>query len=289
MIRKATIALTRNELYERVWLQPLSTVAAAVGLSPNALTKICDRLLVPYPSRGYWTRAVPSRDKVRPALPPAPDNASKHLTISSERSQSRRTRSRLSPLIRRQQLIAVAEQIILAEGLSATTLKRIAATAGISETQVYNYFGTREKLFVELARREFARIREAREQESVRAHDHYTRIMLTTRIYLRQIGLRGALLQRLLSHPGVRDMLRAEHREQSSNDLHSHAKGLVDLYGVSRSLALGTTVVLTSLCLRAGKIIADKRIPLEAAERLCLAMLLQGSRDVVLGQGDAVR
>jgi hypothetical protein len=115
----------------------------------------------------------------------------------------------------------------------------------------------------------------------VRSSDHYVRITRTTRTYLRHIGQRGALLQTLLSSPEVRALLRSEHRQQHANDIRSHAQGLVDLYGISRALALGTTVVLTTLCLRAGKIIADKRIPLEAAERLCLSMVLQGSRDLV--------
>ncbi len=160
-------------------------------------------------------------------------------------------------------------------------MKRIAATAGISETQAYNYFGSREQLFVEIARREFGRIRDAREAELVRSDDHYERITRMTRAYLRHIGQRGRLLQILLSNPEVRSVLRGENRARRSSEVRSHAQHLVELYGVSKSLALGTTVVLTTLCLRAGKIIADGRIPAEVAERLCLKLVLQGSRDVV--------
>jgi AcrR family transcriptional regulator len=281
MTRTAPIALTRKELYRRVWSKPLTAVAKEVGLSSNALAKICNRLLVPYPTRGYWMQVAAGKKPARPALPAAPESSSNNIVISSERARSRRSRTRLDPDARREQLLKVAEELIVQQGLHAATMKRIAATAGISETQAYNYFGSREQLFVEIARREFGRIREAREAEGVRTEDHYERITRITRVYLRHIGQRGRLLQTLLSNPDVRSLLRAENRAQRSSEVRSHADNLVQLYGVSKALALGTTVVLTTLCLRAGKIIADGRIPAEVAESLCLKLVLQGSRDVV--------
>lgn len=280
------IALTRKALYDRVWSQPLSAIAEDVGVSGNALAKICNRLLVPYPPRGYWTRRNRGKPAGRPPLPPAPDDQTARVTISSVRAGSRRVRTRLTPEQRRQQLIGIAEELIAEEGLHAAAMKRIAAVAGISETQAYNYFGSREALLVELARRQFATIRAARQVDIENTRDHYARITRTTRTYLREIGQRGDLLQTLLSSPEVRSMLRREHRKQQANDLRSHAQGLVELYGISRSLALGCTVVLTTLCLRAGKLIADKRIDLAAGEKLCLSMVVQGSRDII-GAGAA--
>jgi AcrR family transcriptional regulator len=274
-------ALTRKALYDRVWSQPLSAIAADVGVSGNALAKICNRLLVPYPPRGYWTRRNRDTKPDRPPLPPAPTEQTARLTISSVRAGSRRARTRLAPEERRDQLIAIAEQLIAADGLHAATMKRIAAQAGISETQAYNYFGSHERLLVELARREFAKIRAARQIDVDSTRDHYARITRTTRTYLREIGQRGDLLQTLLSSPEVRSMLRKEHRKQQTTELRSHAQGLVELYGISRALALGCTVVLTTLCLRAGKLIADKRIDLATGEKLCLSIVVQGSRNII--------
>lgn len=281
MTTKPPIALTRKELYRRVWSQPMSAVAKEVGLSGNALAKICNRLLVPYPPRGYWVKANAGKKTAKTPLPAAPEIKTTHVIIPGERAASRRVRTRLDPEARREQLIQIAEQLIVQHGLHATTMKRIASLAGISETQAYNYFNTREQLFVDLARREFARIRAARQEDVARSNDHYEVITRTTRTYLRHIGQRGALLQTLLGNPIVRALLRAEHRKEQSNDIRTHAQGLVDLYGIPKALALGTTVVLTTVCLRAGKIIADGRISVDTAERLCLSMLLQGSHDLV--------
>ncbi|HEY8539076.1 MAG TPA: TetR/AcrR family transcriptional regulator [Steroidobacteraceae bacterium] len=281
MSKKPAVALTRKELYRRVWSKPMSAVAKEVGLSGNALAKICNRLLVPYPPRGYWMRSNAGKKVERPPLPAAPEIKATHIITPGSRAASRRTRTRLDPEARREQLMQVAEQLILENGVHAATMKRIAAIAGISETQAYNYFASREQLFVELARREFARIRDARQEDVRRSRDHYERITRMTRTYLRHIGQRGTLLQTLLSHPDVRAMLRAERRKEQRDNFHAHADELVRLYGIPKPLALGTTVVLTTVCLRAGKIIADGRIPVETAERLCLAMVVQGSRDLV--------
>lgn len=281
MTAKAPITLTRKELYRRVWSKPISAVAEEFGLSGNALTKICNRLLVPYPPRGYWTKAAARKAVPKPPLPSAPDIKATHIIIPGERAASRRVRTRLSPEVRRDQLVAIAEQLVMEAGVHATTMKRIAAVAGISETLAYNYFGSREQLFVELARREFQRIRDARQIDEQGSNDHYQRITRMTRTYLRHIGQRGALLQTLVSNPEVRALLRAERRKEQDTSFHAHAEELVSLYGIPKELALGTTVVLTTMCLRAGKIVADGRIPVESAERLCLSMMLQGSRDLV--------
>lgn len=279
--RSNSFALSRKDLYQRVWAKPISVVAKEMGLSGNALSKICNRLSVPYPTRGYWAKVSAGKRIDRPALPESPEPSAAQITISKVRAGSRRSRSRLTPQVRRDQLVAVAETIIAKQGLHAASMKQIAANAGISETQAYNYFGSRDQLLVELARREFAKIREARRKDIDQTHDHYERIIRTTRTYLREIGQRGGLLQTLLSSPDVRSMLRNEHREQQDSALRAHAQNLVDSYGIPRSVALGCTAVLTTLCLRAGKLIADKRIPVEAGERMCIAMMVQGSRDIV--------
>ncbi len=289
MTLRTSIALTRKELYRRVWNKPLSAVAKDVGLSGSALAKICNRMLVPYPTRGYWVKVAAGQKPPREPLPAAPEKTSNDIVFSPNRVSSRRSRTRLDPLARRDQLLKVAEDLITQQGLHAATMKRIASIAGISETQSYNYFRSREELFGELARREFARIREAREAESSRSADHYEHITRITRAYLRHIEQRGRLLQTLLSSPDVRALLRAENREKRHSEVQLHTRDLMDLYGIPRPLALGTTVVLTTLCLRAGKVIADGRISEEAAERLCLTLMLQGSRDLVSRGSPPVR
>ena len=48
--------VTREELYEEVWTDPMTTVSTRYGLSDVGLAKICRNLLIPLPSRGYWAK-----------------------------------------------------------------------------------------------------------------------------------------------------------------------------------------------------------------------------------------
>jgi hypothetical protein len=62
----------RATLYEQVWSQPVQSVAKSYGISGVFLGKVCRKLNVPVPPRGYWAR-VRSNYRVRkPPLPKPP-------------------------------------------------------------------------------------------------------------------------------------------------------------------------------------------------------------------------
>jgi hypothetical protein len=46
----------REELYKEVWDQPLVKLAPKYGISAVALRKVCDKLQIPLPGRGYWIK-----------------------------------------------------------------------------------------------------------------------------------------------------------------------------------------------------------------------------------------
>jgi AcrR family transcriptional regulator len=273
-------SLTREALFELVWTKPLAAVAADVGMSRNGLAKICDRLLVPYPGRGYWTRNGRAKDGVRPSLPPPPADAAAEVSIASGRPARRRKQTRLAAVYRKQQLVEAAAKIIAEEGVHAATMKRVAREAGISEAQAHNHFSRRTDLLVSLARRELDAMNAVRQSEVERAHDNLTRVTLSTMTYLRQVAERGAIIQQLLNLPDVRDGLRAERRAQRASAELRMTDRLAGRYGVDADLAHGTTVVLTAVCLRAGRLLAERKIPLEMAERLSLAIVTAGNRRI---------
>ena len=64
-----TIVYKRSDLYREVWEQPVRTVAKKYGISDVALAKICRKLAVPLPSRGYWARRAAGQDLPRTPLP----------------------------------------------------------------------------------------------------------------------------------------------------------------------------------------------------------------------------
>lgn len=61
--------LTREALYDRVWTEPVRSVAARFGVSDVWIKKCCVRAQVPVPERGYWARLKAGKPVVKAALP----------------------------------------------------------------------------------------------------------------------------------------------------------------------------------------------------------------------------
>lgn len=64
------ITLTREELYEQVWTEPMVHIAKRLGLSDRGLAKLCARYDIPVPPRGWWAKKQHGRAVRRIALPP---------------------------------------------------------------------------------------------------------------------------------------------------------------------------------------------------------------------------
>lgn len=73
------IEFTRKELYDSVWSQPMSTVAANLGISDVALAKHCKKADIPVPNRGYWAKKQAGKPTIQIALPPRFPGASDRI------------------------------------------------------------------------------------------------------------------------------------------------------------------------------------------------------------------
>jgi hypothetical protein len=86
---KQPVIVSRQDLYAQVWSTPMMQLAEQYGVSGNGLAKICRRLVIPVPGRGYWARkqagqkvsqaplrnapdGVPLQARIAPSPPPAP-------------------------------------------------------------------------------------------------------------------------------------------------------------------------------------------------------------------------
>ena len=75
------IRVERQVLYEQVWAQPMTKVAKEYGISNVALAKICKKLNVPCPWRGYWRRKETGKAVRQLPLPPNADPTKQAVTI----------------------------------------------------------------------------------------------------------------------------------------------------------------------------------------------------------------
>lgn len=62
--------LTREQLYELVWQEPMLRIAGRLGLSSSYMARVCTEMRVPRPAPGYWAQVEFGK---RPAKPPLPD------------------------------------------------------------------------------------------------------------------------------------------------------------------------------------------------------------------------
>ena len=60
----------REEIYREIWSEPIQRVAKRYGLSDVGLAKVCRKLLIPRPGRGYWAKKAAG--VTLPRQPPLP-------------------------------------------------------------------------------------------------------------------------------------------------------------------------------------------------------------------------
>lgn len=80
-----SIAITREELYEKVWKTPMWRLCNEFGLSGRGLGKLCERWDVPVPPRGYWRRLETGGKTTRVPLPPDSRPVEIRITPSPKR------------------------------------------------------------------------------------------------------------------------------------------------------------------------------------------------------------
>lgn len=186
----APTKLKRSELLDLVWAKPVSVLAEEFGVSPNGLAKICDRLDIERPPKGYWQGRHRGGEVERPASISDPDGI---VTIGGSSGRDRCQRSRLSADERRRLMLECARKMALEDGLHHVTLKAVAKKLAMSEAQAHNIFPTREDLLVDLAFEEVQALETSRLNAVERGGSRMAKVVLSSMNYLREVSKRGPL------------------------------------------------------------------------------------------------
>lgn len=187
-----------------------------------------------------------------------------------------RKRTRLTPEVRREQILDEAAQLILAEGLYAVSMERLARDIGISKGLVYNYFPTRDALLTALLNREQAELRDRGMASALQAESFDDLIRQTTRLYLEQTRDRGALIAALLSDPSVALLMEAENRADRERTVRYFVKAVRRQYGLSLPMAIAGVEMVSAVTDRAGRLVADGQLDVETATGMCVALITGG-------------
>jgi len=176
-----------------------------------------------------------------------------------------RKRTRLTPEVRRDQILDQAARLILDEGLHAVNMERLARDAGISKGLVYNYFSTREALLTVLLNREQTELRDRGMASALRAESYEDLIRQTTRLYLEHTRDRGALIASLLSDPSVARLMEEQNRADRERTMRYFVRATRREFDLSLSRAIAAIDMLSAVTDRAGKLVAEGQIDVEIA------------------------
>lgn len=187
-----------------------------------------------------------------------------------------RKRTRLAPEVRREQILDEAAHLILAEGLHAVSMERLAREIGISKGLVYNYFPTRDALLTALLSREQSELRDRGMASALQAESFADLIRQTTRLYLEQTLDRGALIAALLSDPSVALLMEADNRADRDRTVRYFVRAARREYGLPLPVAITGIEMVSAVTDRAGRLVGDGQLDVESATEMCVALITGG-------------
>ena len=82
MKNQKSVRVTREVLYQQVWETPMRKLAAHYNISDRGLAKICKRLTIPTPGRGYWAKKAAGKHVIQYQLPEPDKNTPIDVVIT---------------------------------------------------------------------------------------------------------------------------------------------------------------------------------------------------------------
>jgi len=188
---------------------------------------------------------------------------------------SPRSRTRLSPDARRQQLLDTTQALLISKGLQSFTMEGLAKAAAVSAPLVYNYFANRTELLQALLKREYQRFVEefsalARDAQNF---EEIVRISVTTNF---DHQAPGHVLPLLLSQPEISDCLKVERRRHSRQNGRFLVRAAAEQYQLSSRQAGMVVSMSSGASIAAAELAASASLDRDEAMELAVAYILAG-------------
>lgn len=194
-------------------------------------------------------------------------------------------RTRLAPAARKARILDRAAAVILAEGLGAATMERLARDEGVSKGLVYTYFPTRDAVLAALLRREQTELRDRGMESALRADTFADVIRRTTRLYLEQTRDRGALIAALLADPSVARLMEENNRAERETTIRYFVRLTRREFDLPLPLAIAAVDSLMNLTGGAGRQVAAGLMDVESATEMCVSLITGGLRELAARRG----
>ena len=108
----------REKLYEEVWAEPVSKVAERYKISDVALAKVCRKMHIPVPGRGYWSKLQSGQSMQKTPLPTFANCPQIRRQFRKNEEEQEKVPERLLP-----EAFILEEQLITQESLPEMYIK----------------------------------------------------------------------------------------------------------------------------------------------------------------------
>jgi AcrR family transcriptional regulator len=188
-------------------------------------------------------------------------------------TQASKTRTRLSPEVRKNLILDHAADVIAAEGVSALSMDRLGKEAGVSKSLVYAYYPSMKDLLKTLLRREYKRLRDIQNEEGSKAETFEQLVRRVTRAYLTYMDERGLILDRLAAEPSLEDKGDPTEysRESAVNGL---AKIVSENFGIDMTIAVPAVDISFGMPAAAGHYLTRHDVSRQTVEDITVVMIL---------------
>ncbi len=195
-------------------------------------------------------------------------------------TQTAKTRTRLSPEVRKNMILDHAADIVAAEGVSSLSMDRLGKEAGISKSLVYAYFPSMKDLLKTLLRREYKRLRDIQNEEGSKAETFEQLVRRVTRAYLTYMDERGLILDRLAAEPSLED--KGDPTEYSRESaVYGLAKVVHDNFGIDMSIAVPAVDISFGMPAAAGHYLTRHDVSRQTIEDITVVMILGTFKSLV--------
>lgn len=188
-------------------------------------------------------------------------------------SESKKTRTRLSPEVRKDLILDHAAEVVAVEGVSALSMERLGREAGISKSLVYAYYPSMKDLLQTLLKREYKRLRILQNKAAENAETFEQLVRLVTNTYLTYMEERGLILERLAAEPSLE--LQGDPTAYSRQTAVQYIAEIVrDNFGIDMSVALPAADISFGMPAAAGHYLIKNDVSRQTIEDITVAMII---------------
>jgi AcrR family transcriptional regulator len=187
-------------------------------------------------------------------------------------------RRRLSPQVRREQIMDAAAELIVNQGYLPLSIEALAQAASSSKALIYTYFATQYDLFNRLLQREIAALATAGVETAAQVSELEPAAVLCGMLYFEYVAKRGPLLHILMT-----DLYMAEHIDPEATRVgRAILRRLVRLarntLKLSEKQILAAIEMIAAIPEEAGSLAYHKELDSPTAQQLCHALMLSSVR-----------